>query len=145
MPLNQLEKMQMSKLRDWKFASYVLNHETKTPQLLDTIRKREFRVLCTSPEMLDLLLGDFMSNPDWAKDLMLVIDEAHCIPRWKDSFRKCYGRIGVFRAHLPHKIPVVACTATATLEDENIIRNTLHFGADAEIVNLGNHRHLRRR
>ncbi|KZV79421.1 hypothetical protein EXIGLDRAFT_575892, partial [Exidia glandulosa HHB12029] len=56
------------------------------------------------------------------------------------SFRKSYGRIGQIRAHLSQHVPFIACTATATDEDDVIIRDVLLFSENAEIINLGNHR-----
>ncbi|EJD46172.1 P-loop containing nucleoside triphosphate hydrolase protein [Auricularia subglabra TFB-10046 SS5] len=142
MPLNELEKLQMSAFRKWKLDAHVFNSETATPELRKRIRKRNFQVLCTSPEMMDSAGGlrELASHPDWGKDLVMVVDEAHCIPRWKDSFRKTYGRIGSFRAYLPHKVPFIACTATATPEDVRIICEILQLGADTDIINRGNHR-----
>lgn len=42
----------------------------------------------------------------------LVVDEAHCIDRWGDSFRPDYARLGEIRAALGNP-PVLAFTATA--------------------------------
>ncbi|KZV97862.1 P-loop containing nucleoside triphosphate hydrolase protein, partial [Exidia glandulosa HHB12029] len=85
-------------------------------------------------------LRSFARDPKWAKNLVIVVDEAHCIPRWKDSFRKTYASIGAFRAYLPHHVPFIACTATATPRDVRVICETLQLGADVDIINLGNHR-----
>ncbi|KZV95226.1 hypothetical protein EXIGLDRAFT_610799 [Exidia glandulosa HHB12029] len=81
-----------------------------------------------------------MSKPGWCTGVYFVVDEAHCIPRWKNSFRTAYGRIGQLRAHLSRHVPFIACTATATDEDEAIIRDCLQFSDNAEIINLGNFR-----
>ena len=45
---------------------------------------------------------------------MVVIDEAHCISMWGQSFRPNYRRIVNLVRLLPKNFPVLATTATAT-------------------------------
>ena len=55
---------------------------------------------------------------------LVVVDEAHCISQWVDSFRPDYQRIGDFvEEHCPDAI--LALTATATDDVEKDIRNQL--------------------
>jgi ATP-dependent DNA helicase RecQ len=121
-------------------------------ELYDAIGRGEVDVLLVSPERLN--------NPDF-RDLALprlaasaglvVIDEAHCISDWGHDFRPDYRRIRTLLAELPHRVPVLATTATAnsrvvtdvaeqlsltgeaTLADVLVLRGTL----DRESLHLG--------
>lgn len=55
---------------------------------------------------------------------LLVVDEAHCISQWVDSFRPDYQRIGDFVAEYNPDV-VLALTATATGDVESDIRKQL--------------------
>lgn len=71
---------------------------------------------------LDLLYiaPERMENVEWItaaremKIAMIVIDEAHCISLWGQSFRPNYRRIVNLVTLLPKSFPVLAVTATAT-------------------------------
>lgn len=71
---------------------------------------------------LDLLYiaPERMENAAWIsaaremKIAMIVIDEAHCISMWGQSFRPNYRRIVNLVRLLPRNFPVLAITATAT-------------------------------
>jgi ATP-dependent DNA helicase RecQ len=57
----------------------------------------------------------------------LVVDEAHCIDRWGDSFRPAYGRLGELRKQLGNP-PALMFTATAGRKIQE--RITTSLGAD---------------
>ncbi|MBR6027642.1 MAG: ATP-dependent DNA helicase RecQ [Clostridia bacterium] len=44
---------------------------------------------------------------------LLVVDEAHCVVQWGESFRPAYAAIGAFIAELPERPVVCAMTATS--------------------------------
>jgi len=75
-------------------------------------QNNELDILYIAPERLE--------NASWisaAKDMniaMVVIDEAHCISMWGQSFRPNYRRIVQLVKLLPLNFPVLATTATAT-------------------------------
>ncbi len=54
----------------------------------------------------------------------LVVDEAHVVDRWGGDFRTDYGRIADIRRRLGNP-PVIACTATAGVETQRRILNSL--------------------
>ena len=85
---------------------------------------------------LDLLYiaPERMENAAWIsaaremKIAMIVIDEAHCISMWGQSFRPNYRRIVNLVRLLPRNFPLLATTATATPRvQEDIIEQV---GAD---------------
>ena len=46
---------------------------------------------------------------------LVVVDEAHCVTQWAHNFRPAFLEAGArYFAHMPHRPPVLALTATAT-------------------------------
>jgi superfamily II DNA helicase RecQ len=43
-----------------------------------------------------------------------VVDEAHCVKKWGESFRNEFSRLGEVRSILPRNVHVMALTATAS-------------------------------
>jgi ATP-dependent DNA helicase RecQ len=102
-------------------------------------RQQKLRLLYLSPETL-------LSSPVWErltppnlKITGLILDEAHCLVQWGDSFRPAYRRLGAVRdALLQSKPPgtqiaIAAFTATAdpkaqkTLETVLNLKNPAYF------------------
>ncbi len=78
---------------------------------LDALRQGQSRILMVSPERLQSaeFRGLCAAKPPW----LVVVDEAHCVPRWGEHFRPAYGQIGGFIASLPARPVLCAMTATA--------------------------------
>ena len=80
--------------------------------IIDQARANRLDLLYIAPER--------MENASWiaaAREMriaMIVIDEAHCISIWGQSFRPNYRRIVNLVRLLPKNFPVLATTATAT-------------------------------
>ncbi|KAI0044638.1 hypothetical protein FA95DRAFT_1496694, partial [Auriscalpium vulgare] len=58
----------------------------------------------------------------------VIVDEAHCIVEWGDSFQKQYGQLARLRDYIGQDIPMVACTATCSTATFDIIWDSLCFG-----------------
>lgn len=84
----------------------------------------EYKFLYISPERLGSEI--FLAKLQAMKVSLLVIDESHCISQWGYDFRPSYLKIAEIRKLLPN-IPVLALTATATLEVVDDIQNRLLF------------------
>ncbi len=84
-----------------------------------------FKFLYVSPERLETDL--FLEYLPLIKVNLLAVDEAHCISQWGYDFRPSYLRIAALREYFP-KVPVLALTASATLEVQKDIREKLLFG-----------------
>jgi len=78
----------------------------------------QYRLLYLSPETL-------LSRPVWERLLHpelrvtgLMVDEAHCLVMWGDTFRPAYRRLGAVRGALqaakPHHPPIAVAAFTAT-------------------------------
>ena len=65
----------------------------------------------------------FLLSPQYQQNLVaLVIDEAHCVKTWGDSFRKAFAEIGDVRSIVTSSVNVLALMATATKETYVIVK-----------------------
>ena len=65
----------------------------------------------------------FLLSPQYQQNLVaLVIDEAHCVKTWGDSFRKAFAEIGDVRSIITSSVNVLALMATATKETYVIVK-----------------------
>ncbi|MDP4285042.1 MAG: ATP-dependent DNA helicase RecQ [Bacteroidota bacterium] len=88
-----------------------------------------FKFLYVSPERLETeLFLEFISS---IKINLIAVDEAHCISQWGYDFRPPYLHIADIREYFPN-IPILALTASATLEVQEDICNKLVFKKDAQ-------------
>jgi ATP-dependent DNA helicase RecQ len=88
-----------------------------------------YKFLYLSPERLETnLFLEFLSAMQVS---MIAVDEAHCISQWGYDFRPPYIRIAQLREYLPG-VPVLALTASATLQVQDDICEKLQFGKNAQ-------------
>jgi ATP-dependent DNA helicase RecQ len=99
-----------------------------------------FKFLYVSPERLETDL--FLEFLPILKINLIAVDEAHCISQWGYDFRPPYLRIAAIREYFP-KVPILALTASATLEVQKDIcdkllfkKNHLSFQQSFERANL---------
>lgn len=78
---------------------------------VDLIRTGEARILFVSPERLENAY--FRQLCCEVLPWLLVVDEAHCILQWGDTFRPAYAGIGDFIRTLPVRPVLCGLTATA--------------------------------
>ena len=77
---------------------------------------------CTTNSFRSCLF-DLVSNGRLA---YVIIDEAHCITQWGETFRSSYLRLGEIREITQNShVPWIALTATATPEVKNKIKKSL--------------------
>ena len=97
------------------------------------MERQQLRLLYLSPETL-------LSAPVWERLCQpqlkingLILDEAHCLVQWGDTFRPAYRRLGAVRSDLLKfkpagtKISIAAFTATADPSAQQTIRNVLQL------------------
>jgi ATP-dependent DNA helicase RecQ len=133
-PLVALMEDQVRDLRQRGLAAAAL-HSELTPrdrrQVLRDLEHQRLRLLYLSPEGL-------LSAPVWERLCQphlrlngLILDEAHCLVQWGETFRPAYRRLGAVRpALLAHRppgtaLPIAAFTATATPQAQQTIRTVL--------------------
>ncbi|RYG54639.1 MAG: RecQ family ATP-dependent DNA helicase, partial [Chitinophagaceae bacterium] len=128
-PLIALMRDQVRSMQQKGIRAAAINSNQEAEENAAIIAKaqnNELDILYIAPER--------MENAAWitaARDMkiaMVVIDEAHCISMWGQSFRPNYRRIVNLVKLLPKNFPVLATTATATKRvQEDIIEQV---GAD---------------
>ncbi len=84
------------------------------------------KFLYISPERLTT--DTFKVNLERLNISLLAVDEAHCISQWGYDFRPPYLQIAEVRERLKH-VPIIALTATATLNVVDDIQEKLKFKA----------------
>ncbi|MEP6627796.1 MAG: ATP-dependent DNA helicase RecQ [Ginsengibacter sp.] len=94
-------------------------------KILQNAAYGNFKFLYVSPERLETDL--FLEFLPILKINLIAVDEAHCISQWGYDFRPPYLRIASIREYFPN-VPVLALTASATLEVQKDICEKLNFG-----------------
>ena len=121
-PLVALMENQVQALKEKRLPAAALHSELskgQRQQVLRSLSQNHLRLLYLSPETL-------LSKPVWEllcqpnlKINALILDEAHCLTQWGDTFRPTYRRLGTVRPTLlackppGTKIAIAAFTATA--------------------------------
>lgn len=147
-PLVALMENQVQELKERKLSAALLHSELPANQRKETlqaIEKQQLRLLYLSPETL-------LSPPVWERISQpqiiinsLILDEAHCLVQWGDTFRPAYRRLGAVRPALLKlkppgtKISIAAFTATADPEAQKTIHQVLKL-KQPEIFRLNPYR-----
>ena len=125
-PLIALMKDQVQNLRNRgvkALAIYAGMNRREVDLALNNATYGDVKFLYLSPERLGTFL--FQSYLPQMKISYIVVDEAQCISQWGYDFRPDYLQIGKIRDVVD--APVIALTATATLEVANDIMEKLRF------------------
>lgn len=135
-PLVALMENQVAELRAKQLAAGLLHSQLPKADRSRTLKQLEqqhLRLLYLSPETLftpkvwqQLLHPQLQINA-------LILDEAHCLVQWGDTFRPAYRRLGTVRPTLlRHKPPgsqmaIAAFTATANPQAQAVLRSVLNL------------------
>ncbi|MEB3311940.1 MAG: ATP-dependent DNA helicase RecQ [Snowella sp.] len=120
-PLIALMENQVQELKERALPAACLHGElarSERKTILSNLQQNRLRLLYVSPEtLLSPVLWEILCHPQ-IKITGLMIDEAHCLVEWGDSFRPAYQRLGSLRpallAHKPDQLfSIAAFTATA--------------------------------
>ena len=140
-PLKALMSDQVAKLQQTKVPATFINSDLGPNEKRARLRLLEesvFKLLYCAPERFN----PDLVRPEEVERLLaqlhpsyLVIDEAHCVDRWGDSFRPDYARLGELRERLGNP-PVLAFTATATEQTQQRILKSLGL-PEAQILVSG--------
>ncbi|MBW4466691.1 MAG: RecQ family ATP-dependent DNA helicase [Pegethrix bostrychoides GSE-TBD4-15B] len=126
---NQVQELQQRRLPVALLHSELSSQQTrKTLWLLET---QKLRLLYLSPEtLLSRAVWERLCRPELVIN-GLILDEAHCLVQWGDSFRPAYRRLGAVRPALlaqkpaGSQIAIAAFTATADPQAQRIIQQVL--------------------
>ncbi|AFZ51786.1 RecQ family ATP-dependent DNA helicase [Dactylococcopsis salina] len=126
---NQVQDLKQRGLPAASFHSEIDRRQRK--EILKQLESQALRLLYLSPESL---LSPHIWERLIAPELMingLMLDEAHCLVQWGETFRPAYRRLGVVRETLLQfkpqgsQISIAAFTATADLEACQTIETAL--------------------
>lgn len=147
-PLVALMENQVQELLQRQQKAALLHSELPSSQrraTLQALERQQIRLLYLSPETL-------LSPPVWERLSQpqlqingLILDEAHCLVQWGETFRPTYRRLGAVRpALLKHKPPgtkisIAAFTATADPLAQTTIQTVLQL-QQPEIFRLNPYR-----
>jgi ATP-dependent DNA helicase RecQ len=135
-PLVALMENQVEELKHKHQKAELLHSEISTSQkrkTLQALENQELRLLYLSPEtLLSPPVWERLSQPE-LKINGIILDEAHCLVQWGDTFRPAYRRLGAVRSGLLKtkppgtKISLAAFTATADPTAQEIISKVLQL------------------
>ena len=147
-PLVALMENQVQELTEKGLPAGLLHSELPAAhrrQTLQALANSTLRLLYVSPETL-------LTPPVWTRLIepslkidRLILDEAHCLVHWGETFRPTYRRLGAIRTALLQnrpvgtKIAIAAFTATADPLSQQIIKQVLQLQQPAEFI-LNPHR-----
>ncbi|MDR0865481.1 MAG: RecQ family ATP-dependent DNA helicase [Candidatus Symbiothrix sp.] len=126
-PLIALMKDQVDALRQKGIKATMVHSGMSHPEILVALENcifGSYKFLYVSPERLGTEL--FRAKLQDMNVCLIAVDESHCISQWGYDFRPSYLRIAELRELLP-EVPVLALTATATLDVIDDIQEKLHF------------------
>jgi ATP-dependent DNA helicase RecQ len=133
-PLVALMENQVQELRDRHLPAALLHSELPRNRrfiTLQQLERQQLRLLYLSPEtLLSKPVWERLSQPE-LKIHGLILDEAHCLAQWGDTFRPAYRRLGAVRSALLQskpvgtKIAIAAFTATADPTTQQTIQQVL--------------------
>lgn len=135
-PLIALMKDQVAHLKERGIKATCLHAGLTHEQMLrevDNCILGHYKFLYVSPERLQTQF--FLEKLRHLKVSFITIDEAHCISQWGYDFRPSYLEIKELRHLLPGK-PVLALTATATVDVVTDIMHQLEFGDDGVVFRM---------
>jgi len=135
-PLVALMENQVQELRQRHLPAALLHSELPSyqrKQTLQSLERQQLRLLYLSPETL-------LSPPVWERLCQpqlkingLILDEAHCLVQWGETFRPAYRRLGAVRPALLKSKPegtqiaIASFTATADPTAQKTIREVLQL------------------
>ncbi|GIK83675.1 MAG: hypothetical protein BroJett025_02970 [Patescibacteria group bacterium] len=127
-PLISLMKDQVDRLNSKGISACYISSLLEKQQLESTyqlLKLNKYKFVYIAPERLES--KRFQSSIKNLRVSLLVIDEAHCINQWGDTFRPSYKKIVTHTKQLFKDIPTVAFTATANKQVQKDISQTLQL------------------
>lgn len=134
---DQVQELKQRCLAAERIHSALAAYEKR--RILQQVQKNRLRLLYLSPEtLLSKRVWETLCEPQVMIN-GLIVDEAHCLVQWGDTFRPTYRRLGAVRPTLlKHKpagtrLPIAAFTATANPMAQKTICKVLQLQRPKEV------------
>ena len=134
---DQVQELKQRQLAAERIHSALASFEKR--KILQKVQRNRLRLLYLSPEtLLSKRVWETLCQPQVIIN-GLILDEAHCLVQWGDTFRPTYRRLGAVRPALlkqkpaDTKLPIAAFTATANPTAQQIICEVLHLQQPKEV------------
>ncbi|MGD1857668.1 MAG: RecQ family ATP-dependent DNA helicase [Leptolyngbyaceae cyanobacterium] len=133
---DQVSELKQRNLPAERIHSALSSYEKR--KILQQIQHNRLRLLYLSPEtLLSKKVWETLCQPQVTIN-GLILDEAHCLVQWGNTFRPTYRRLGAVRpALLKHKsstqLPIAAFTATANPTAQKTICDVLQLQLPKEV------------
>ncbi|MDJ0703695.1 MAG: ATP-dependent DNA helicase RecQ [Leptolyngbyaceae cyanobacterium MO_188.B28] len=147
-PLVALMENQVEELRQRRLPAALLHSELEPRQrtrILKELDAHRLRLLYLSPEtLLSASVWERLNQPH-IRINGLILDEAHCLVQWGETFRPAYRRLGAVRSALLKSKPmgtrmaIAAFTATADPMAQRTLRQVLQL-QQPKVVRLNPYR-----
>ncbi|MEO1740869.1 MAG: RecQ family ATP-dependent DNA helicase, partial [Cyanobacteria bacterium J06629_9] len=141
-PLVALMENQVSELAERQLSAAVVHNQVDRfswRRTLEAVSQNRLRLLYLSPEtLLNRSVWEVLCQPQ-VQINGLILDEAHCLVQWGETFRPAYRRLGTVRSALLKykpagtRIPVAAFTATANPDAQQVLENVLQLSKPKRI------------
>ena len=118
-PLTSLMMDQQAKYSPLGLRTEFVGESQIDAAVKEKVRRGEVQLVYITPESIidTSIYRDMLLSPPYQDKLVaLVVDEAHCVKTWGDTFRTAFSKIGTLRSLVPKKVNMLALTATATTE-----------------------------
>ena len=135
-PLIALMEDQVQELQQRRLPAALIHSEQPQAhqrQVLQALQNHQLRLLYLSPEtLLSQSVWRVLSQPQ-VQINGLILDEAHCLVQWGETFRPAYERLGAVRSALlatrpaGTHFPIAAFTATASTAEQAYIAQVLRL------------------
>ena len=127
-PLVSLMQDQVMALERRGISACFLGSGQTDRGVLARARAGEYLVVYMTPEFAAAHGASFVQT-FVGSICLFAIDECHCISEWGHDFRKDYASLGVLRETFAD-VPIVALTATATVDVQRHVIRTLQLRGD---------------
>lgn len=144
-PLRAIMAEQHQKLERLEISSVCLMGEDMsiTNTIITKLTNGDYRAVFMTPEIMfeNRLVEGLWSSRAWQSQLRaIVLDEAHCVFTWGDSFRKHYSQLGSLRPRLPSHVAFVALSATLPPDVLHVVKKSCGMDSNTRVINTGNDR-----